>query len=70
MWEIQNQDDGFILKPHGVFHCAFEAIATESIGLNSRDGDDDDSFASNSEAEFEADVYRNDEAMMMDFELD
>ena len=53
-------DDGFIyyLNDGGVAHTAVETIAMETIGLTSRDGDgDDDCFASDSEAEFEADLH-------------
>ena len=50
-------DDGFThsLKPGRVTHSAVEAITTETVLLNSRDCDDD-LFASDREAEFEANL--------------
>ena len=52
-------DDGFshCLTPGGVAHSAVEAIATETICLNSRDShDDDDPFARDNEVEMGADL--------------
>ena len=54
---ISNSTDDSDEPGGGVAHSAVEAIATETVHLNSRDNDGDNLYASDNQTEFEANFY-------------